>query len=83
MTSSNTLPHGINSVPIVSPRNTSIPHPLPHHIAGKNHGNLIHFLSYLHTLDTKPAITTPEALSSLSFYTNTNVLFLYLQLWLN
>lgn len=32
---SNTLP--INSVPIVSPRNTSIPHPLPHHI-GKNHG---------------------------------------------
>lgn len=42
MTSSNTLPHGINSVPIVSPRNTSIPHPLPHHITGKNHGNLIY-----------------------------------------
>ena len=59
MTSSNTLPHGINSVPIVSPRNTSIPHPLPHHIAGKNHGNII---------DTKQAITTPKALSSLSFY---------------
>lgn len=37
--SSNTLSHGINSVPIVSPRNTSIPHPLPHHI-GKNHGKL-------------------------------------------
>lgn len=41
MTSSTTLPHGINSVPIVSPRNTSIPHPLPHHITGKNHGNSI------------------------------------------
>lgn len=38
--SSNTLPHGINSMPAVSPRNTSIPHPLPHHI-GKNHGKLL------------------------------------------
>lgn len=34
------LQQGVNAMPIVSSRNTSIPHPLPHHIIAKNHGNL-------------------------------------------
>lgn len=37
---SDILPHGINSIPIVSSRNTSIPHPLPQNVTGKHHGNL-------------------------------------------
>lgn len=53
---SNTLPHGINSVPIVSPRNTSIPHPLPHHVTGKNHGNLSKMFNSFYFLALNEAI---------------------------
>lgn len=34
------LVHEMNTMPIISPRNTSIPHPLPQHVTGKTNGKI-------------------------------------------